>query len=52
MHANALLMQYHYSNPNIAIFHYYLIYTRAKPATPVFSRLRRPNHRSVEDGRE
>ena len=26
--------------------------TRAKPATPVFSRLRRPNHRSVEKGRE
>ena len=30
----------------------YIIYTRAKPATPVFSRLRRPNHRSVEKGRE
>ena len=26
--------------------------TRAKPATPVYSHLRRPNHRSVDKGRE
>ena len=29
-----------------------LVLTRAKPAAPVYSRLRCPNHRSVDKGRE